>query len=51
VPERNRLEKGTDFNIVANKVLDFSRVACCFGATGIAAGAYEAALKYALERK
>lgn len=48
VPENNRLAKATDFATGANKVLEHSRVKVCWGAVGIAAGAYEAALRYAV---
>lgn len=51
VPEKNRLEKATDFATGANKILEHSRVKVAWVAVGLAAGAYEAAMKYALERK
>lgn len=51
VPDHNRLEKGTDFASGANKVLEHSRMTVSFIAIGLAAGAYEAALKYCLQRK
>lgn len=50
VPESNRLAKATDFSS-ANKILEHSRIKVAWGAVGIAAGAYEAALKYTLQRK
>ena len=50
VPTKNRLEYGTDFAVGANTILRHSRIFISWLATGIAAGAYEAAHKYALER-
>lgn len=46
-----RLAKGTDFTTGTNVILEHSRLKVAWGAVGIASGAYEAALKYALERK
>ncbi len=51
VPDKNRLEKATDFATGTNKILEASRLKVCWGAVGIAAGAYETALRYAMERK
>jgi alkylation response protein AidB-like acyl-CoA dehydrogenase len=51
VPEHNKLAKADDFATGTNKILEHSRIKVCWGAVGIAAGAYEAALKYTLERK
>lgn len=51
VPDNNRLEKATDFATGTNKILEASRIKVCWGAVGIAAGAYEAALRYTLNRK
>lgn len=48
VPDRNRLEKGKDFASGPNVVLTHSRLTVIFVAIGIAAGAYEAALKYCM---
>lgn len=45
-----RLEKATDF-ASTNLILEHSRVKVAWGAVGLACGAYEAALKYTLERK
>jgi len=50
VPEHNRLALATDFSS-ANKVLEHSRVGVAWSATGNACGAYEAALRYVMERK
>lgn len=50
VPENNRLEKATDFATGANKILEHSRLKVAWIAVGVAAGAYEAAMKYSLER-
>lgn len=46
-----RLAKATDFATGTNVILEHSRLKVAWGAVGIACGAYEAALKYALERK
>jgi glutaryl-CoA dehydrogenase len=51
VPDHNKLEKATDFATGANLILEHSRIKVCWIAAGIAAGAYEAALKYALDRQ
>ena len=51
VPDNMRLEKATDFATGANKILEQSRIKVCWGAVGIASGAYEAALKYTMKRK
>lgn len=50
VPDNNRLAKSKDFS-GANAVLENSRLAVCWNITGVAVGAYEAALKYCLTRK
>lgn len=47
----NRLEKAKDFTQGTNKVLEPSRLGVAWHATGVAAGAYEASLKYCLKRK
>ncbi len=51
VPDNNRLAKATDFANGANALLETSRIKVAWGAVGIAAGAYEAALAYTLKRK
>jgi acyl-CoA oxidase len=51
VPDNNKLAKADDFATGTNKILEHSRIKVCWAAVGIAAGAYEAALKYAMERK
>jgi glutaryl-CoA dehydrogenase len=51
VPERNRLEKATDFASGTGVVLELSRLQIGWAATGIAAGAYEACVRYCSERK
>lgn len=51
VPANNRLEKALDFASGANQLLKHSRIFVAWLATGCAAGAYEAALKYTLSRK
>ena len=50
VPDRNKLTKATDFATGTNAILEASRVMIAWMACGIAAGAYEAALKYCLNR-
>jgi glutaryl-CoA dehydrogenase len=50
VPDNNRLAKAVDFDS-ANAVLASSRLKVCWGGVSIAAGAYEAALRYSIERK
>lgn len=49
--DRNRLTKATDFTTGTNLILGLSRIKVCWGTIGIAVGAYEAALRYTLERK
>jgi len=51
VPDNMRLAKATDFQKGTNKILESSRLTVTWGAAGTAVGAYEAALKYCLERK
>jgi glutaryl-CoA dehydrogenase len=50
VPENNRLANVTNFE-ACTQVLTHSRLIVAWKASGIAAGAYEAALKYTLERE
>jgi len=51
VPDNNRLNKAKNFASGTNVVLRSSRLGIAYQAAGIAAGAYEAALKYCLNRK
>lgn len=51
VPDHNKLAKANDFATGTNKILEHSRIKVIWGAVGCAAGAYEAALHYALKRK
>jgi len=51
VPDHNKLEKGKDFNTGAKSILLSSRIMVAWLCAGVAAGAFEAAHKYALERK
>lgn len=51
VPENNWLANLKDFESGTAPVLNMSRLAVAWKATGIAAGAYEAALKYTLSRQ
>jgi alkylation response protein AidB-like acyl-CoA dehydrogenase len=48
VPEKNRLEKAKDFATGAGMILLHSRLCLAFMVCGIAAGAYEAALRYTM---
>ncbi|CDW72455.1 glutaryl-dehydrogenase [Stylonychia lemnae] len=50
VPDDNKLAKAEDFSYT-NLILEHSRICVAWTATGIAVGAYEAALKYVLQRK
>ena len=51
VPERNRLAKADNFATSTNYILELSRIQIAWGAVGLAAGAYEACLRYLMERK
>ena len=51
VPDENKLAHAKDFATGANKILESSRLMIGWIAAGCAAGAYEAALKYCLQRK
>ena len=51
VPDRNRLAKAKSFATGPNVILKSSRLGVAWVATGVACGAYEAALKYCLQRK
>ena len=51
VPEKDHLVKARDFASGTNKILKDSRLMVAWGLCGVATGAYEAALKYTLERK
>lgn len=51
VPKRNRLAKAKDFATGTNVVLESSRLVVAWMIGGLAVGAYEAALKYTLNRK
>lgn len=51
VPANNRLDKALDFATGANQILKHSRIQVAWVATGLAAGAMEAAYKYVMERK
>jgi len=51
VPDKNKLEFATDFATGTNKILESSRLVVSWMGAGCATGAYEAALKYSLERK
>lgn len=50
VSDQNKLAKANDFATGVGKLLQHSRLFVAWLATGIAAGAYETAHKYALER-
>ena len=46
VPDRNKLTHSKDFATGTNKILESSRLMVAWMAAGVAAGAYEAAIKY-----
>ncbi len=50
VPENMKLENGVDFSST-NLILAHSRMGVAWMTAGIAAGAYEAALRYTMQRK
>ena len=50
VPDRNKLAHAKDFASGAKHILEGSRLMIAWMAAGVAAGAYEAALKYCLQR-
>ena len=51
VPTKNKLTKSKDFATGTNVILEASRLGVAWMIAGVAAGAYEAALKYALKRQ
>ena len=51
VPTKNKLTKSKDFLTGTNVILEASRLTVAWMIVGVAAGAYEAALKYTLKRK
>ena len=51
VPDKNKLTKATDFRTGTNVILESSRLGVAWVAAGVGCGAYEAALKYCLNRK
>jgi len=51
VPDSMKLAYAKDFATGTNKILESSRLGVAWMAAGCAAGAYEAALKYSLNRK
>ena len=51
VPEGNKLDKANDFASGTNRILYQSRLGIAWMIAGLCSGAYEAALKYALDRK
>ena len=50
VPDNNRLAKANDFSSGTNVILEHSRIKVAWVASGIAAGAYESALRYTMQR-
>lgn len=50
VPDRNKLTHAKDFATGTNAILEASRLVVAWMGAGLAAGAYEAALKYTLQR-
>lgn len=51
VPESNKLTKAKNFATGTNKILESSRLGIAWMISGLASGAYEAAVKYAINRK
>ena len=51
VPDKNKLSKATNFATGAGKILMNSRIGIAWMCVGVAAGAYEAAVKYCMSRK
>ena len=51
MPDKNKLAHAKDFASGTNKILEASRMLVCWKAAGVAAGAYETALKYATQRR
>lgn len=51
VPDQNKLTHATNFQTGTNVILESSRLGVAWVAAGVATGAYEAALRYALSRK
>ena len=51
VPDKNKLTHAKNFATGTNAILESSRLCVAFMAAGIACGAYEAAIKYTLNRK
>ena len=51
VPTKNKLTKSKDFATGTNVILEASRLGVAWMIAGVAAGAYEAALRYTLQRK
>lgn len=50
MPEKNKLAKAKDFGQGTNAILETSRLVVAWMGLGLAAGAYENALKYTLKR-
>jgi alkylation response protein AidB-like acyl-CoA dehydrogenase len=50
VYDKNKLEHAKDFTTSTNTVLEHSRIFVAWQGCGIAAGAYEACLRYTLKR-
>lgn len=51
VPDHNKMNNCRDFATSTNAILETSRLAVAWKVAGVAAGAYEAALQYCLNRK
>lgn len=51
MPDENKLAYANDFATGTNKILEASRLMVAWQALGSAVGAYEAALKYCLQRE
>ena len=51
VPDKNKLTHAKNFATGTNVILESSRLGVAWMVVGLACGAYEAALKYTLNRK
>lgn len=50
MPDHNKIANAIDFERGTNRILEATRIGVGWEAAGVAAGAYENAVKYALSR-
>jgi len=50
VPDCNKLAYANDFSTGTSRILEATRIVVAWAAAGLAAGAYEAALRYTIKR-